>query len=49
MDSDVQKKLHLVKWEKVTKGKEWEGLGVRNIRIMNDTLLLNGGGDLGQK
>ncbi|XP_028059570.1 uncharacterized protein LOC114263262 [Camellia sinensis] len=38
-DNDVEKKLHLVKWEKMTKGKEFGGLGLRNIRVMNDAFI----------
>ncbi|XP_028113957.1 uncharacterized protein LOC114312000 [Camellia sinensis] len=38
--SDLRRKVHLVKWEDVSKSKNLGGLGVKRIRIMNVCLLL---------
>lgn len=37
---DLRRKVHLAKWDLVTKNKQVGGLGVRRIRIMNEYLLL---------
>ncbi|CAL5376573.1 unnamed protein product [Camellia sinensis] len=38
--SDLRRKVHLVKWEDVSKNKNIGGLGVKRIRTMNVCLLL---------
>lgn len=37
--SNLKRKIHLVKWEEVTKSKKQGGLGVRKVRDLNDCLL----------
>lgn len=37
--SEFKRKLHLVVWSKITQARSKGGLGIRNIREMNDTLL----------
>ena len=39
-DNGLEKKLHLVSWNKVTSNLNQGGLGVRRIRDMNDCLLI---------
>lgn len=41
-----KRKLHLVKWQKVMTVKKGGGLGVRNLRFHNKSLLINGYGDV---
>ncbi|XP_028127425.1 uncharacterized protein LOC114323930 [Camellia sinensis] len=38
-DFDVKKKVHLVKWKDLTKDKRQGGLGIRNLRVVNNSLL----------
>lgn len=38
--TDINKKVHLVKWKGVTKCKSQGGLGVKDLREVNDCLLL---------
>jgi len=35
----AQKKYHLVKWDIINKSKKYGGLGIKNIQIMNISLL----------
>lgn len=37
---DLRRKVHMAKWEVITKNKSLGGLGVRRIRTMNECLLL---------
>jgi hypothetical protein len=37
-------KYHLVKWEKICKSEKKGGLGIKHLRKMNISLLVNGGG-----
>lgn len=37
--SDVRRKVHLVKWKDLTMDKKQGGLGIRNLRILNNSLL----------
>ena len=39
-DSDTIRKLHLIKWNKLTRSKDKGGLGFGKLRLMNDVLLL---------
>jgi hypothetical protein len=36
-DSDQGKKYHAVGWNKITQTKDNGGIGIRRLRIMNDT------------
>lgn len=38
--SELKRKLHLVGWPKITQAKSNVGLGIKNIKEMNDSLLL---------
>lgn len=38
-DSKVKKKVHLVKWQDVTMDKKLGGLGIRNLKVVNNCLL----------
>lgn len=38
--SNLKRRLHLVTWSKLTQGRGSGGLGIRNIREVNDTLLM---------
>ena len=35
----TSRKPHLVRWDKVCLGKEWGGLGLRTLALMNEALL----------
>ncbi|XP_028115369.1 uncharacterized protein LOC114313204 [Camellia sinensis] len=48
-DSETKKKFNMVNWNEVSTNIDQGGLGVRNLREVNDCLLLNGGGDLGKR
>lgn len=37
--SDLKRKIHLVKWDEVTKRKDKGGLGIRSVKDKNDCLL----------
>lgn len=39
-DGELKKKLHLVSWNKVARSKERGGLGIKNLRRMNECLLM---------
>ena len=39
-DTDQKRKIHLVNWKKVTLCKKNGGLGIKNIKVMNEALLL---------
>lgn len=38
-DFEVKKKVHLMKWKDLTKEKKQEGLGIKDLRIVNNSLL----------
>ncbi|XP_028123599.1 uncharacterized protein LOC114320724 [Camellia sinensis] len=38
--SELKRKLHMVKWEDITKSVEQGGLGIRRVRVVNDCLLV---------
>ena len=38
--SDLKRKIHLVTWSKLSQSKLSGGLGIRNIKLMNESLLL---------
>lgn len=40
----TKRKYHLVKWTKITKPKKKGGLGVKDLRKMNCSCSVNGGG-----
>ena len=37
---ECKRKIHLVKWDRVTCSKEDGGLGVKTLRVMNECLLI---------
>ena len=37
--SELRKKIHMVKWEEISAGKEQGGLGIRKLKDVNDCLL----------
>lgn len=39
---DLKKKMNLVSWEKISKNKDLGGLGIKNLKLMNESLLLFG-------
>lgn len=42
-DSAVERKVHLVNWQKICSPKEWGGLGLRSARMINHTSLMKAG------
>ena len=38
--SELKKKMHLVRWDMVTRRKDMEGFGIRKSRDMNDAMLI---------
>lgn len=37
---ELKKKVNLVGWNKITKSKKMGGLGVKNLKLMNECLLI---------
>lgn len=38
--SEVRRKVHMVKWSKLTKSLEQGGLGLRRVKVVNSCLLI---------
>lgn len=49
MITKERKKLHLVKWEALQRKKKHGGLGIKNLKKMNEVCLQNGCGGLLQR